>query len=272
MKNSIFASLAAGLLMILSSCDKNEDPIINTPTDPLAEWTLITTVSADDPDYSVKVYADGDLMVGYNRVQAKVYKNNQVVNDADVYFEPIMTMPTMSHSCPVEQPMYNATTKAYAGAITFIMPTGAMGTWDLEVHIEHDTVHTHAASEIVVLQPVESKLINFVDTTTSTAYFLALIEPSAPRVGINDFEVALYKRESMMDFPAVTGFSMAIEPEMPTMGHGSPNNVDPLDMGDGHYMGKVNFTMTGLWWVNIDVMDDQSNQILDGKYFVIDFQ
>ncbi len=50
-------SLATGLLMMLTSCDKTEDPIQNTPSDPLAGWTLITTVSTDNPDYSVKIYA-----------------------------------------------------------------------------------------------------------------------------------------------------------------------------------------------------------------------
>jgi hypothetical protein len=34
---------------------------------------------------------------------------------------------------------------------------------------------------------------------------------------------------------------------MPTMNHGSPNNVNPVHKGNGHYKGKVNFTMTGLW-------------------------
>ncbi|MNR44863.1 hypothetical protein D3C85_1636520 [compost metagenome] len=39
-------------------------------------------------------------------------------------------------------------------------------------------------------------------------------------------------------------------PEMPSMGHGSPNNVEPVITKNGIYKGKVNFTMTGDWKIN----------------------
>ncbi len=42
---------------------------------------------------------------------------------------------------------------------------------------------------------------------------------------------------------------------MPSMEHGSPNNLNPTDFGNGHYKGKVNFTMTGMWRINIDIYD-----------------
>jgi hypothetical protein len=35
------------------------------------------------------------------------------------------------------------------------------------------------------------------------------------------------------------------------MGHGSPNTVNPVSKGMGHYSGTVNFTMTGAWRINM---------------------
>ena len=85
-------------------------------------------------------------------------------------------------------------------------------------------------------------------------YFVSLIEPSTFRVGINDMEIAIYKRASMMSFPADSSLAVILTPEMPTMGHGSPNNINPVHTGNGHYKGKVNFTMTGMWYLNLDFM------------------
>jgi hypothetical protein len=78
-----------------------------------------------------------------------------------------------------------------------------------------------------------------------------LILPDEPVVGVNDFEILVNKKVSMMDWPPDESFLITIEPEMPTMGHGSPNNVNPVHEGMGHYRGKVNFTMTGYWKVNL---------------------
>jgi hypothetical protein len=43
---------------------------------------------------------------------------------------------------------------------------------------------------------------------------------------------------------------------MPSMGHGSPNNINPLHIKNGHYKGKVNFTMTGDWRINLVLNKD----------------
>ena len=40
------------------------------------------------------------------------------------------------------------------------------------------------------------------------------------------------------------------------MGHGSPNNVNPVLTENGHYMGTVNFTMTGAWRINMVFKQD----------------
>ncbi len=43
---------------------------------------------------------------------------------------------------------------------------------------------------------------------------------------------------------------------MISMGHGAPNNVNPMHIGKGHYMGKVNFTMSGSWNVKLKIYEN----------------
>jgi hypothetical protein len=74
----------------------------------------------------------------------------------------------------------------------------------------------------------------------------------------------------MMNFPADNTYTIEITPEMPSMGHGSPNNVNPVNTGNGHYKGKVNFTMTGEWKVNVLVKKD-GNAVSKNAYFNITF-
>jgi hypothetical protein len=57
---------------------------------------------------------------------------------------------------------------------------------------------------------------------------------------------------------------------MPSMGHGSPNNVNPVHTSNGHYLGKVNFTMSGFWRVHLTI---KKNGVLlsNDQYFDITF-
>jgi hypothetical protein len=75
--------------------------------------------------------------------------------------------------------------------------------------------------------------------------------PAQAKVGVNDFALSIYKMESG-DFIPDAAYSVILRPEMPSMDHGSPNNVDPVYHDtEGMYAGKVNFTMTGEWRLNL---------------------
>ena len=97
-----------------------------------------------------------------------------------------------------------------------------------------------------------------------------MVMPASWNVGLNKFEFTIHKMESMMSFPAVTDMTVEITPEMPSMGHGSPNNVNPVHTGNGHYSGTVNFTMTGDWRIHLKIT--QNGRVISEKaYFDILF-
>ena len=86
-----------------------------------------------------------------------------------------------------------------------------------------------------------------------TKYPISLVLPKVWKVGQNSFEITAHQMESKMSFPAATDLTFEIIPEMPSMGHGSPNNLNPVHTSNGHYVGSVNFTMTGAWRINMIV-------------------
>jgi hypothetical protein len=75
---------------------------------------------------------------------------------------------------------------------------------------------------------------------------------------------------SMMSFPPATDLTIEIDPQMPSMGHGSPNNVNPVHTANGHYLGSVNFNMTGAWRIYL-VIKKGSRTISNKAYFDITF-
>lgn len=249
---SIFISIIP-LLFIFSSCKKDKN---NESPAPKAEKSLVGSAAAVGSGTKVEIYTDQqDIMTGYNKVYFKVLdsaSNNEITN-ATVTFTPMMDMGTMMHSAPMYQ-AGNYANGYYQGAVVFVMPSTA-GTWMLNVKIMHNNKMGIASIPVTVSAPAEANLMSFESENDSSDIFITLIEPTSPQVGMNDIKLGIYKRVSMMDWQEVNNYSVGIEPWMPTMGHGSPNNVNPTSMGDGFYMGKVNFTMTGLWEIKLTIMD-----------------
>ena len=102
--------------------------------------------------------------------------------------------------------------------------------------------------------------------TDNVKYLVALIEPTNPKVAINDFKVGVWKMQSMMNFPVVDGYTVKIDPRMPSMGnHSSPNNVNATQAAaGGFYNGKLSLTMTGYWKINLQIAN-ATGAILGGN-------
>jgi hypothetical protein len=263
----------------ISSCIKDDEP--ETPptlVDPFENLTLIGETSAVGAGAMVRLYADEDLFVGYNTIYAAIYDSANTttqITDAHITFMPMVDMGPMQHSCPVENPSpaVESGTNAFKGAAVFIMPSTA-GSWTFGVHVHNHSNNQEgmASLPITVTAPTEARMISFVSDFDQTNLFVSRITPLNPEVGVNDIQIGIWKRETMMSYPAVDGYSMTMEPEMPSMGHGSPNNVNPASTSMGKYEGEVNFTMTGYWKLNLDFFKASGDTIKTGQYFDVTFQ
>jgi hypothetical protein len=271
----IFIPLLA-IALFATSCKKEETNPGTPVDDPLSEYVLISETPATTLDYTIKIYAQEALFVGYNYILVQVKDNatGEILDNPDVMFMPVMEMNSgMMHACPLEQPTYNTSLQVMEGTITFVMPSMGQGKWNLGLKLKNTAgTEEDINIDVDVMQKAEPQLFSFVSThDPNQNVFVALVNPRMPQIGINDFEVVAYERQSMMSWPALEMLNIEIDPEMPTMGHGSPNNVNPIDMGEGHYLGKVNFTMSGFWRVNMKFMTATNEMMKDDKYFDITF-
>ncbi len=270
MKTNRILYLLASLLVIvgLYSCD-NENV---TPEAGVEDLVLLAEKPVPGTELTFKIYQYTDsLIVGYNRFEILLSKTGKegAFTAAEIKLMPMMDMGDMEHACPVENPIAGTNFDGvFAGAVVFSMPSGDMGSWTLSIKVKdtESDVSGEVVLPVIITMPAESRMKSFM--IGDAKYLVSLVEPSAPKVGINDFEVTVHKKHSMMEWPAIETFTITIEPEMPSMGHGSPNNVNPVHASDGHYKGKVNFTMDGTWRVNMTLQAGGSSQ---ETYFDITF-
>lgn len=240
------------LTFFFAACEKDDEM-------PEEEINLQSIVEANSESgiFNVELKAEQTLFQGYNKLYFNMKKNsdNSQITQASVSLLPMMHMTMMTHAAPFENPESTVNKNGFfEGAAVFIMPGNPDEGWELRVAIDaggiKDTTYL-TIPEVTSLD--EAREFSVVSEADGKTYFISLLEPSEPEVGMNDIEFTVHFRENMMSFPAAENLSISIEPEMPSMGHGSPNNINPTHIGNGHYKGKVNFTMTGWWRVNIDV-------------------
>lgn len=253
--NKPYLYIIAILVSTFYACSKSNDV---KPTETIEK---ITAIESDDKSLMVELLSDQKLSVGYNSLYIRLIdqKNKKELTNASIKIIPVMEMHmesgSMKHSSPVENPStLPAENGLFKAAAVFSMASDEHGSWTLEVEIKtSDNSPTQNVIIPITVLPNKEEKIKTVQLADGSKYIITFIQPAAPKIGINDFEIAIHQRKNMFEFPAANGFTVKLEPEMPSMGHGSPNNISPILTSKGHYKGKVNFTMSGDWRIHLDL-------------------
>ncbi|MGE0635918.1 MAG: FixH family protein [Bacteroidia bacterium] len=242
------------LFSILTGCKKDDDP----EPDPSNTEGLVYVGQAytDQGSMLIKVYATDSLYCAFNNlfIEVRDSATNTVISNAEITLLPQMIM--MGHAAPFENPSSTAAVNGlFPCAVVFQMP-GDMG-WTLDVTAKNLATNNEGTAQLAfaVKNPTLTRTKVITALNDSSKLIISYVQPKEPKVGLNDFEITIHRKESMMSFPSAENYTVEIEPEMPSMGHGSPNNVNPVHTGSGHYKGQVNFTMTGEWNINLRIMD-----------------
>lgn len=92
------------------------------------------------------------------------------------------------------------------------------------------------------------------ETAVVTKFISSLNFVSAPRVGLNPVIVTLHRMDGAMVFTGVDDATLVLDPQMPSMGHGSPGSVNPtITAVSGVYEGQLSFSMAGAWETTLTV-------------------
>lgn len=251
------AGSAALAGLILSACgDDGGDPLPDSGV-PVKTESLLA--AAESESLRLELHTMGPLEVGRNAVAYRLFArpSGTAITRAELSQRPLMTMMNHSHACPFIDPPAEADAAGrFVGTLVPNMPSGAMGKWTLDVVVglEGETsTHTLSYGELTVSEraiPARKDLVVGEDKYMVTLNFT----DGAPAVGESPVIVTVHRVMHMgATFPPVTDFSIVMTPWMPTMGHGSSGNVDPVHTARGEYEGLVNFNMLGAWRITLEL-------------------
>ena len=259
------AVTATALLLSLTACSDNAEEY--PAVDELAGLSKIQEITNDS--HTIELYATAqNLEQGYNEISIRIKDNatGQYVKNAEVSWTPMMHMTMMAHSCPKSDvKKVTATGTLYKGYIVFQMAQNETEYWDLAINYTIDGTEYNATDIIDVPASVNRNVSSFTGSD-GVKYIVAYAKPTAPKVAVNDMVVGIFKMQDMMHFPVADGYTLNIDPRMPSMGnHGSPNNVAATQSAAGGlYAGKMSLTMTGYWKINLQFVSPEG-EVLKGE-------
>ncbi|WP_240034587.1 hypothetical protein [Flavobacterium silvisoli] len=261
---NIMATAATALLLSLTSCSSSSDsPVV----DELANISKFQEMTNDT--HVIELYSHlGGLQQGYNEISIRIKDKTtgNYIKNASVTWQPLMHMNMMTHACPyseVEKVTPSGT--LYEGYIVFQMAQNATEYWDLQINYTIDGTD-YTAKDVIDVPASTDRRVNSFTGTDGVKYIVAYAEPHHPKVAVNDIIVGIFKMQDMMHFPVADGYSLEIDPRMPSMGnHGSPNNVAATQTAPGElYIGKMSLTMTGYWKINLKLISPEGT-VLKGE-------
>ena len=166
----------------------------------------VKTIANDT--HTVEIYTKtGKLTQGYNDIilRIKDKTTDNYIEDATINWTPMMHMTKMMHSCPKSDVSKITDTETlYGGYIIFQMAENASEGWMLTVNYTINGKEYTAKDKISV--PASNKKRVSVFMKDNVKYIVALINPTTPKVGMNDFTVSIHKMETMMSFPIITNY------------------------------------------------------------------
>lgn len=221
---------------------------------PAAQRTSIAVAQAGD--LRVELLTETRLEVGMTPLYVKVTTaSGAAVSDATITMAPLMRMGDgKAHAAPmiVSSELWDGS--LYGCAVVFSMPSSAMDFWDMKVTVQRPSAAPVDAlfQNLTVADTGRAK--SFVSTDgAAQKYLVSLNFTEPPAVGVNPVVVTLHRMVDMMTFVPVDDAAIALEPQMPSMSHGSSGSVNPTLTSLGRYSGKLSFNMPGEWETKITV-------------------
>lgn len=209
---------------------------------------------------TVELLADGRLETGLSPVYVKLTTAAQApVTDAHVTFVPKMTMTSgTSHGAPVFDTVEPGADGLFRADTVFQMASSSMGAWSAQVLVHDHAVDAELTADFPALTVVETgraKTFTSTDpvTAVTTKYLVSLAFRAAPKVGLNPVLVTAHVMTDMMAFAPAADLTFALDPQMPSMGHGASGSVNPVLVSAGRYEGQLSLSMPGNWETTVTV-------------------
>jgi len=210
---------------------------------------------------TVALLADKDLETGLIPIYLQITTaSGQPVTDATVTFSPTMAMSgVVEHGAPLSESPTIASDGLYHTGVVFPMASTPTGTWSATVDVTRPGATTVEVSfpTLDVRENGSASMFSYTDPVKSvtTRYVTSLSFVTRPTIGLNPIVFTLHQSQDMATFVPVGDATIVLDPQMPSMGHGSPGSVDPTSTVPGLYQGKLSLSMTGTWQTTATVRE-----------------
>jgi hypothetical protein len=259
------------LPFLLASCSK-ENAVSPEPP-PANNYSKVLTV--DTANYKIEMYNDNSsiLYVGYNEIGFKVFVDNTEKKTGFLKYTPTMVHNVgHGHSTPVQSEFtYDDSKGMFTGYVCYSMLSDSTTSfWFADYNYNNE--FSIVKKQFNVVLGVGNQMSIWLDTIPNPdiLYYLTLISPKDPRVGLNDFKVILHQTTDNTVYNEVNEAQMFIRPWMPSHGHGSSSNINPVFTSHGKYEGKANLTMSGQWYVYDSIVVNNHTASSPSFYLVFD--
>ena len=267
----IFNILIFATGLLISCGDKNGDqPEIVEPETDLKKIQIF-----DDDNYTITAYNEtGEWYLGYTKVYFSVKdKNGFLIDNVQLSAFPEMDMGTMKHSTPRSEITKVDGKALYEAYYAFLMYSGqGGGKWRYSLNYKignagssFDNVEINVKNVFRLDGKTERKIIQSLVAIdgSNKRYIVTLVDPQKPKVGSNEITAYIHERIDADTYAPVENFTLKLDPRMPSMeNHSSPNNVDLIyNLAEKIYKGRVNFSMTGYWRLNLILLNDKGETL-----------
>ena len=190
----------------------------------------LKVLTVDSANLKIEMYNDNSsiLYVGYNEICFKVFVNNEEKKTGFIKYTPVMFHSAgHGHSTPVQSEFFYDNSKGmFTGYVCYSMLSDSSTSfWFADYNYNNEFTFTKKQFDVVL--GIGNQMSIWLDINTNILYYLTLISPKDPRVGLNDFKIILHQTTDNTVYSEVTNAQMFIRPWMPSHGHGSSSNVNP---------------------------------------------
>jgi hypothetical protein len=205
---------------------------------------------------TVELLTDTQLETGLTPIYLRLSDSGGSADD--ITFSPLMTMSSdMQHGCPVIGKPMLGVDGLYRTAAVFQMATSDMGSWSATVRLGDSDAGDRTAlfDSLNVVDTGRAKTFSTTDSTGATEhkYVASLNFVAAPTVGLNPVVLTVHEMQDMFTFAPIEDATITLDPQMPSMGHGSPGSENPTPTTLGQYSGKVSLSMSGTWEITANI-------------------
>lgn len=214
----------------------------------------------------VELWSDSQISTGYQKFFVALYDSvskkpitRSIVQILPILYEKVNGSIVIS-SVPVENPeSFDATETLFECAAVFTTPTyGDLAFWKITIMVKKAGQDEFTEVQMpIFVKPAAFERVKTIDAADGSKLTITLVTPLNPRVGLNDLEFIINNTVDLFTYNFDNSHSVDIRVEIPLKKISSSDNINPSYTSKGRYKGKVNFTMSGNWRINLNLLKNK---------------